>query len=76
MKDWLDKLSEVSLNNVDEPPKGFLCSKEIAKRRGLTQNGAAHWMRKRVEAGIAQVVNVRRPTANGKVALVPYYGPK
>ncbi len=76
MKDWLDKLSETRFDEGDEPPKGFFCSKEIGKRKGMTRDGAAKWMRRELESGRVQMVKVRRPTSSGKIALIPYYGPK
>ncbi len=75
MKDWLDKLAETPRHANEEPPKGYLSSREIAKRLGFAKSGAVGWIAKETKAGRIKRVNVRRLRCNGRPSIVPYYGP-
>lgn len=77
MKDWLDKLAEEIVNTGEEPPKGFKSREQIQKQLKYTgPTGAIRWINKAMSAGKIKKVMVRRPTKNGGITVVPYYGPK
>ncbi len=76
MKDWLDKLRESAGIVSEVPPKGFYSAVQIAKRFGMTRDGALRFISKQVKSGKAVALRLRQRTKNGGVAIVPFYGPK